>query len=213
MTKSQHQTVLQEGDNAPDFSFINSEGKKSSLKNLKGKRIILYFYPKDDTPGCIAESSSLRDNYRMLKKKGYEVIGVSKDNKKSHVRFSKKFKLPFTLIPDTKKKIIKSYDVWGKTIFMGKIFDWIVRTTFVIDEKGKIKKIIRNVDTARHAEQILNDLGKTNMKSIIFPRKSEKSKRKGVKLREVKVLKKIQHAKNRKEILVSASPRLFKWSN
>ena len=155
MVKTLHATSLQEGDNAPDFSFIDANGKQTSLKDIKGKKVILYFYPKDDTPGCTKESCNLRDNYSKLKRKGYEVIGVSKDDVKSHGKFIKKFKLPFTLIPDTEKEIIKDYDVWGKKTFMGRTFEGIVRTTFVIDEKSKIKKIIRDVDAKNHAEQIL----------------------------------------------------------
>ena len=158
MVKSTHSTKLKEADNAPDFSFVNSKGENSSLKELKGKKVILYFYPKDDTPGCTAESCNLRDNYNSLKKKGYEVIGVSKDDEKSHDKFSKKFKLLFTLIPDTEKEIINDYDVWGKKTFMGRTFDGVIRTTFVIDEKGKIEKIFRKVDTENHTEQILNNI-------------------------------------------------------
>ena len=156
MVKTTHTTNLKEGDIAPDFSFIDADGKLVSLIGMKGKKIILYFYPKDDTPGCTAESCNLRDNYSSLKRKGYEVIGVSKDDEKSHNKFVKKFKLPFTLIPDTEKKIIKDYDVWGEKQFMGRTFDGIVRTTFVIDEKGKIEKIFRKVDNENHTEQILN---------------------------------------------------------
>lgn len=155
MVKSLHATILKEGDKAPDFSFTNSEGKNTSLKDLQGKKVILYFYPKDNTPGCTKESCNLRDNHAKLKRKGYEVIGVSKDDAKSHGKFIKKFKLPFTLIPDTEKEIIKDYDVWGKKTFMGRTFEGIVRTTFVIDEKGKIEKIIRKVDNENHSEQIL----------------------------------------------------------
>ncbi|MBI3501634.1 MAG: thioredoxin-dependent thiol peroxidase [Bacteroidetes bacterium] len=150
-----HTTKLQEGDKAPEFSFVNSEGKTISLKELRGKKVILYFYPKDNTPGCTKESCNLRDNYSSLKRKGYEVFGVSKDDSTSHIRFKKKFKLPFQLIPDTEKEIIKDYDVWGKKTFMGRTFDGIIRTTFSIDEKGKIEKIIRDVDTENHTEQIL----------------------------------------------------------
>ena len=157
MVKTMHSTKLKEGDKAPDFSFISPDGKNVSLKDLKGKKVILYFYPKDDTPGCTAESCNLRDNYTSLKKKGYEVIGVSKDDEKSHAKFIKKFKLPFTLIPDTEKKIIKDYDVWGKKTFMGREFEGVVRTTFIIDEKGKIERIIRKVDNANHTEQIINN--------------------------------------------------------
>jgi thioredoxin-dependent peroxiredoxin len=157
MVTTTHSTGLTEGQKAPEFSFVNSEGKTTSLKELKGKKVILYFYPKDDTPGCTAESCNLRDNYSSLKKKGYEVIGVSKDDEKSHNKFTKKFKLPFSLIPDTEKKIIKDYDVWGEKKFMGRTFDGIVRTTFIIDEKGKIEKIFRKVDNENHTEQILSN--------------------------------------------------------
>lgn len=158
MAKAAHTTSLKEGDKAPYFSFVDADGKKSSLKDLAGKKVILYFYPKDDTPGCTMESCNLRDNYSKLKKKGYEVIGVSKDDEKSHHKFIKKYKLPFTLIPDTEKEIIKAYDVWGEKKFMGRTFEGIVRTTFVIDEKGKIERIFRKVDNENHAEQILESL-------------------------------------------------------
>jgi len=154
MAKHNHTTSLKEGDKAPDFLFVNSAGENISLKDLKGKKVILYFYPKDDTPGCTAESCNLRDNYSALKRKGYEVIGVSADNEKSHDKFKNKFQLPFRLIPDTEKEIIKSYDVWGKKTFLGKTYNGINRTTFVIDEKGKIEKIIRDVETKNHTEQI-----------------------------------------------------------
>ncbi|MBI4945662.1 MAG: thioredoxin-dependent thiol peroxidase [Bacteroidetes bacterium] len=157
MVKSTHSTKLKEGDKAPDFSFTDAKGATSSLKDLRGKKVILYFYPKDDTPGCTAESCNLRDHYNSLKKNGYEVIGVSKDDEKSHTKFSKKFKLPFPLIPDREKKVIKDYDVWGKKTFMGRTFDGVIRTTFVIDEKGKIEKIFHKVDTENHAEQICPD--------------------------------------------------------
>jgi peroxiredoxin Q/BCP len=158
MSKTVHTTRLQEGEKAPDFSFVDQDGKRSSLKDLAGKKVVLYFYPKDDTPGCTAESCNLRDNYNRLKKKGYEVIGVSKDDEKSHAKFVKKFKLPFILVPDTEKQIINDYDVWGEKQFMGRTFQGIVRTTFLIDEKGKIEKIFRKVDNANHTEQILESL-------------------------------------------------------
>lgn len=158
MVTTLHTTSLQEGEKAPDFSFTDKDGKSVSLKGLAGKKVILYFYPKDDTPGCTAESCNLRDNYTRLKKKGYEVIGVSKDDEKSHAKFIKKYKLPFSLIPDTEKKIIGDYDVWGEKKFMGRTFDGVVRTTFVIDEKGKIERIFRKVDNEAHAEQILSNL-------------------------------------------------------
>ena len=157
MVQTPHTTKLQEGEKAPDFSFLNADGKVSSLKYLLGKKVILYFYPKDDTPGCTTESCNLRDNYQLLQKEGYEVFGVSKDDEKSHRKFKDKYKLPFHLIPDTDLEIIKSYDVWGEKKFMGRTFDGIVRTTFVINEKGIIAKVIRKVDNENHAEQILTN--------------------------------------------------------
>jgi peroxiredoxin Q/BCP len=155
MKKTTHRTKLSVGDTAPDFSFIK-DGKEIFLSDLRGKKVILYFYPKDDTPGCTKEACNLRDNYSELKRKGYEVIGVSKDDEKSHGKFKSKYNLPFTLVADTEKKIITDYGVWGKKTFMGKTFEGIIRTTFVIDENGKIEKIIDKVDTENHTEQIIN---------------------------------------------------------
>lgn len=157
MIRDVHTTKLKEGDNAPDFTFSDAEGNPHTLKDFKGKKIALYFYPKDSTPGCTAEACNLRDNYSLLKKQGYEVIGVSADTDKSHAAFASKYKLPFTLIPNTGKEIIKEYDVWGKKKFMGRAFDGIIRTTFIIDEQGKIEKVIRKVETKKHSEQILTN--------------------------------------------------------
>lgn len=150
-----HTTKLKEGDIAPGFSAKDQNGKTVSLKDFKGKKVVLYFYPKDDTPGCTAQSCNLRDNYDALKKKGYEIIGVSADDEKSHQKFIKKFDLPFTLIADTDKKLINDYDVWGPKQFMGKKFQGINRTTFVISETGKIEKIFTKVETKNHTDQIL----------------------------------------------------------
>lgn len=155
MVTSRHTTSLKEGQNAPDISGTDADGATISLEKLKGKKVVLYFYPKDDTPGCTAESCNLRDNYSKLKRKGYEVIGVSADNERSHQKFIKKYKLPFPLLVDTEKNVIRNYDVWGEKSFMGRTFEGIVRTTFVISEDGKIEKIIRKVDTENHTEQIL----------------------------------------------------------
>jgi peroxiredoxin Q/BCP len=163
MNKDPHTTKLQEGDKAPAFSFTDKNGKQVALSDLAGKKVVLYFYPKDDTPGCTAESCNLRDNYNRLKKKGFEVIGVSKDDERSHAKFVKKYDLPFALVPDSDKKIISDYDVWGEKKFMGRVFEGIVRTTFLIDEKGKIERIFRKVDTQNHTEQILESL--TTVKS------------------------------------------------
>lgn len=149
-------TGLKTGDKAPDFKGKDQDGKPVSLKDFKGKKLIIYFYPKDDTPGCTAEACDLRDNYSALKKKGYEIIGISADDENKHKKFIEKYKLPFPLIADVDKKIIKVYNVWGQKKFMGKVYDGIVRTTFVINEKGEIENVISKVDTKNHTQQILN---------------------------------------------------------
>lgn len=151
-------SILKEGDKAPDFDVKDQDGKLHLLSNYKGKKIILYFYPKDLTPGCTNESCNLRDNYTALKKKGFEVIGVSADTEKKHLQFIEKHDLPFSLLADTNKKVINAYGVWGPKKFLGKSYDGINRTTFVIDEKGIIIKIIEKVETKNHAEQILEAL-------------------------------------------------------
>ena len=147
---------LKVGDKAPDFLIKNQDGKEYSLKDYSGKKVVLYFYPKDDTPGCTAESCNLRDNYSSLKKKGYEVIGVSVDNEKSHKKFAKKFDLPFNLLADTEKKMVNDYGVWGEKMLFGRKYMGIIRTTFIIDEKGKIEKIIDDVETGDHTAQVLS---------------------------------------------------------
>jgi thioredoxin-dependent peroxiredoxin len=146
---------LKEGDKAPDFKAIDQFGEEISLKTLKGKKVILYFYPKDSTPGCTAEACNLRDNHDDLIKKGYKVIGVSADSDVSHKKFISKYSLPFSLIADTEKVILNAYGVWGEKKFMGRTFMGIIRTTFVISEKGIIEKIFTKVDTKNHTEQIL----------------------------------------------------------
>lgn len=146
---------LKEGDMAPGFSATDQYGKEIKLSDYAGKKLILYFYPKDNTPGCNAEACNLRDNHSDLNTRGFEVIGVSADDLASHMKFTDKFDLPFRLIPDTGKEIINAYGVWGPKKFMGKEYDGIHRTTFVIDEAGKIEKIITKVKTKEHTEQIL----------------------------------------------------------
>lgn len=146
---------LKEGDMAPGFSATDQYGKEIKLSDYAGKKLILYFYPKDNTPGCNAEACNLRDNHSDLNTRGFEVIGVSADDLSSHMKFTDKFDLPFRLIPDTDKEIINAYGVWGPKKFMGKEYDGIHRTTFVIDEAGKIEKIITKVKTKEHTEQIL----------------------------------------------------------
>ena len=149
---------LAEGMKAPDFSGKDQSGNAISLKDLQGRKVILYFYPKDNTPGCTTESCNLRDNYRELIKKGFEVIGVSADSEKSHQNFIDKYNLPFNLISDSDNEILKAYGAWGLKKLYGKVYEGILRKTFVIDEQGVILKIINKVDTKNHTNQILDAL-------------------------------------------------------
>lgn len=149
---------LNEGDKAPDIVAKDQEGNTWKLADQKGKKVILYFYPRDNTPGCTAEACDFRDNYQSLSKKGFEVVGVSNDDEKSHQKFISKFDLPFTLLADTDKKIVNDYGVYGEKKFMGRTFDGIHRTTFIIDEKGKIEKIIKKVKTKEASQQVLDEL-------------------------------------------------------
>ena len=148
-------TTLQPGDKAPDFTAQNQNGETVKLSDYKGKKVVLYFYPKDDTTGCTAEACNLRDNYSDLKAKGYEVIGVSIDTVKSHDKFVKKYDLPFTLVADPDKKIVEDYGLWAEKSMYGRKYMGTLRTTFLIDEKGKIEKVIDKVDTKNHTEQII----------------------------------------------------------
>jgi len=149
---------LVEGIAAPDFSGINQKGETISLSGFKGKKLILYFYPKDNTPGCTAESCNLNDNYEFWISKGYEVVGISPDSVASHQKFVEKFGLKFNLIADTSKEILEAYGVWGEKVNYGKTYMGVIRTTFVIDEKGTIEKIFKKVDTKEHTDQIVKDL-------------------------------------------------------
>lgn len=146
---------LKEGSKAPVFKGHDQHGKTVSLTDFKGKRVVLYFYPKDNTPGCTAQACNLRDNYDALLKKGYVVVGVSTDSEQSHQKFIEKFELPFTLLADEDKKIVNQYGVWGEKQMMGKTYDGIHRTTFLIDENGVIAHIIKKPDTKNHTEEIL----------------------------------------------------------
>ena len=147
-------TTLKAGDIAPQFSATDQHGNEITLESFKGKKVILYFYPKDDTPGCTVEACNLRDNHNHLINNGFVVIGVSPDPLKSHLKFAEKYELPFSLIPDVDKKIIQDYGVWGPKKFMGKSYDGVSRTTFVIGEDGTIEQVITKVDTKDHANQI-----------------------------------------------------------
>jgi len=151
-------THLKEGDKAPLFEFIDHKGENKSLMNFLGKKVILYFYPRDNTPGCTAEACNLRDNYQELKDMGFEVIGVSADSEKSHGKFRNKYELPFYLISDTEKEVLQNYGVWGEKKMMGRTYMGIHRLTFIIDEKGNIQKIFTKVNTKDHTEQILEEI-------------------------------------------------------
>ena len=148
-------TTLKEGESAPEFSGIDQNGNKVSLKDFKGSKVILYFYPKDDTPGCTAQACNLRDNYTELLNQGFAVIGISTDTVKSHKKFEAKFELPFPLIADEEKIIVEKYGVWGEKQFMGRKFMGTNRTTFLIDESGKIKAVIIKPDTKNQTQQVL----------------------------------------------------------
>ncbi|PKO99537.1 MAG: thioredoxin-dependent thiol peroxidase [Bacteroidetes bacterium HGW-Bacteroidetes-8] len=147
--------MLKIGDKAPQFSGVDSDGKILKLSDFQGSKLVLYFYPKDNTPGCTAQACDLRDNFDRLISMGYKVVGVSKDNMKSHKSFIEKFKLPFPLISDEEAVILKAYDAWGRKKFMGKEFDGILRKTFIIDEAGVISDIIEKVDTKAHTKQLI----------------------------------------------------------
>jgi peroxiredoxin Q/BCP len=147
-------TKIAEGMPAPHFEGRDQDGNVIKLSNYKGKKIILYFYPKDNTPGCTAEACSLRDNYEELIRKGFVVLGVSPDTEKSHKGFAEKFQLPFPLIADSDKKILTAYGAYGEKMMYGKKVTGVIRTTIIIDEKGIIEKVIKKVDTKEHAPQI-----------------------------------------------------------
>jgi len=150
--------MLKIGDKAPDFSLVSDTGVKVRLKDLKGKKVILYFYPKDDTSGCTKEACSFRDNIKLFQKKNTVVIGVSKDDTKSHQKFKKKYDLPFTLLSDENLEMLKEYDVWKEKSMYGKKYMGIERTTYVINEKGKISEIFNKVKVDGHIEEVLSKL-------------------------------------------------------
>ncbi len=147
---------LNEGMPAPLFEGLDQNGNLVRLEDLRGKRVILYFYPKDDTPGCTKEACSLRDNYDALQKAGYTIIGVSADPIDSHKKFAEKYHLPFSLLADPEKKIINAYHAWGKKKLYGKEYEGTLRITYLIDENGLISRIIKNVKPEQHADQILS---------------------------------------------------------
>lgn len=146
---------LNVGEKAPDFNVVNQEGKTTSLSDYKGQKVILYFYPKADTPGCTAESCNLRDNYDDLMGKGYQIIGVSPDNQEKQKKFAEKYNLPFPLLADVDKEVIKAYGAWGLKKMYGREYEGLLRTTYVIDEDGNIEKVFPKVKTRDHADQIM----------------------------------------------------------
>ncbi|MCR5862709.1 thioredoxin-dependent thiol peroxidase [Flavobacterium sp. J372] len=149
--------TLKSGDKAPENLGTDQTGKQHKLSDYKGKKLIVFFYPKADTPSCTNEACNLRDNYKMLKDKGYELLGVSADSGKKQQKFIDKYNLPFPLIADEDKAVINAFGVWGPKKFMGRLFDGIHRTTFVIDEQGIVERVIDDVKTKTHAEQILRE--------------------------------------------------------
>ena len=153
-----HMTHLNIGDNAPSFKGNIEDGTEVNSALLKGQKYILFFYPKDDTPGCTREACNLRDNFRWFEKNGFQIFGVSPDNEKKHQKFIDKYEFQYSLIADTDKEMIKSFGIWGPKKFMGREFDGVHRTTFVINEDGKIIEIIKKVKTKEHAEQLIEAL-------------------------------------------------------
>lgn len=148
-------TTLKIGDKAPDFTSQDQDGNTISLSDYKGKKLVLFFYPKASTPGCTVEACNLRDNYQTFVSKGYDILGVSADSAKRQSNFRNKYSFPYPLLADESKDVLNAYGVWGEKKFMGKVYDGIHRTTFVIDENGLIEDVILKVKTKTHSEQIL----------------------------------------------------------
>lgn len=148
-------TTLTTGQQAPQFTSKDQDGNKISLSNFLDKKIALYFYPKDDTPGCTAQACNLRDNYHLLQQNGYEIIGISPDSVKSHKKFETKYELPFRLVADEDHSISEAYGVWGLKKFIGREFMGVHRTTFLIDAAGNIERVIDKIDTKEHTQDIL----------------------------------------------------------
>lgn len=152
--------MLKPGDTAPAFTTTDAAGRTIKLKDFKGQKVVLYFYPKDDTPGCTKEACSFRDEFAVFKKRGINVLGVSPDSEASHKKFADKYKLPFTLLSDPEHAIADSYRTYGQKQFMGKTYMGVLRTTFLIDEKGKIKRVFEKVKPDEHAREVLDAFDK-----------------------------------------------------
>jgi peroxiredoxin Q/BCP len=151
-------TKLKVGDKAPEFEGVNQNGEKITLKDFSGKKLILFFYPKDNTPGCTAESCNLNENYDAWLEKGFDVLGVSPDSEKAHLKFIDKYGFKFDLIADTEKELLQAYDVWGEKSMYGRKYMGVFRTTFVINEEGLIEEIFEKVKTKDHTNQIIKAL-------------------------------------------------------
>ena|SRR3989344_4401848 len=150
--------MLKVGDNAPDFLLPDQNGKMHNLSDYKGNIIFIYFYPKDDTPGCTTEGCSVRDNMKVLEKLKVEVFGISADSQESHKKFAEKYQLNFTLLSDVEKSVLNKYGAWGEKKFMGKTYMGILRTSFLIDKKGKVLKIYEKVKPEQHIAEVLEDI-------------------------------------------------------
>ncbi len=151
--------MLKEGDNAPDFIVKDQNGEEVKLSDLRGNKVVLYFYPKDNTPGCTKEACSMRDSFSTFEEKGIKILGASTDDEKSHQKFISKYELPFTLLSDTNHAVAEAYDSYGEKKFMGKTYDGVFRKTFLIDEAGKIVKIFNKVKVDEHAAEVLEAFG------------------------------------------------------
>jgi peroxiredoxin Q/BCP len=147
--------VVEEGKPAPDFTLQSDGGEAVTLSHLRGKQVVLYFYPKDDTPGCTTQACGIRDVYGELERAGAVVLGVSPDSEKSHVKFKEKYELPFTLLADTDHAVAEQYGAWGEKTYMGRTYTGVLRSTFVIAEDGTVKRVMRDVKPAKHADDVL----------------------------------------------------------
>ena len=159
LSKMKH---LKIGDQAPNFTSVDQEGNKVNLTDFTGKKVVIYFYPKDNTPGCTAQACNIRDNYDALLNEDIVILGVSADDTSKHQKFSDKYDLPFTLLADTERELLNLYGVWGEKKFMGKVYDGIHRTTFLLDEKHVIVRIIEKPKTKDHAREILDGFDRKN---------------------------------------------------
>jgi peroxiredoxin Q/BCP len=149
---------LREGDEAPDFTLRSDDGRDVTLSSLRGKQVVLYFYPKDDTPGCTTQACGIRDVYGELEREGAVVLGVSPDDERSHVKFKDKYELPFTLLADEEHRVADEYGVWGEKKYMGRTYFGVNRSTFVIDENGNVKRVMHKVKPDTHADEVLETL-------------------------------------------------------